>query len=252
MLYKNSQNPSEELAYDLPAVVSVAAQGDGRQDGGMFDLSGDRLVWEADDGVWIANQDGSDARLLYANSAIPQTLAPGKALQVVEPRLLCEGGRVVMTIYDSQEAADGMENIGFVFCDADAVSGRETQVVPFQAYSQPQGPIKDRYMVLRNQEDTCIVDAQERTSELRRLPFNPVADCQSYDFETLICFEQQSGDRFAVYRCGAGQPDDRSGLLLKGDIFGTLAGVTQQYAVVKGTDADGEWLALADYLAEKS
>lgn len=39
--------------------------------------------------------------------------------------------------------------------------------------------------------------------------------------------------------------------LLKGDIFGTLAGVTQQYAVVKGTDADGEWLALADYLAEK-
>lgn len=251
VLYKNSQNSSEELAYDLPAVVSVAAQGDGRQDGGMFDLSGDRLVWEADDGVWIANQDGSDARLLYANSAIPQTLAPGKALQVVEPRLLCEGGRVVMTIYDSQEAADGMENIGFVVCDADAGSGREPQVVPFQAYSQPQGPIKDRYMVLRNQEDTCIVDAQERTSELRRLPFNPVADCQSYDFETLICFEQQSGDRFAVYRCGADQPDDRSGLLLKGDIFGTLAGVTQQYAVVKGTDADGEWLALADYLAEK-
>ncbi len=247
VLYKNSEDPSVEMAYDLPAVVPAADQMGGRQDGGRFDLFGDRLVWEADDGVWIANQDGSGAQLLYANAAIPQTLAPGKTLQVIEPRLLCEGTRVAMTIYDSQGAADGMENIGFVLCDAEAGSGREPQVIPFQAYSQPQGPIKDRYMVLRNQEETCIADVQAGTAELRRLPFNPVMDCQSYDFETLIYFEQQSGDRFTVYRCGADNPDDRSDILLKGDVWGALAGVTQQYAVVKGTDADGEWLALVEY-----
>lgn len=246
-LYKDSQDPSKELAYDLPAVVSIAKPMDGRRDGGIFDLFGDILVWEADNGIWIANQDGGNARLLYANSAIPQTLAPGKTLQVVEPRLLCEGTKVVMTIYDGQEAADGMENIGFIVCDADAGSSREPQIVPFQAYDQPQGPIKDRYMVLRNQADTCIVDAQEGTAELRYLPSNPVKGFQSYDFETLICFEQQSGDQFTVYRCDADKPDDRSDILLKGNIQGTLTQVTQQYAVIEGIDVDGKWFALVDH-----
>lgn len=250
VVYKNSGDAEKSHTVSLPASVQPF-QRDGMFPGnGAFDLSANAFVWSAQDGVWLADTDGSNPKKLLSNDALPAQLqsASGGAYAYSMPRFLCNGTKVAASIYTADQA-DGQNYAGAAVYDI--ASGEISYLKLGEAtHGQYVYPVGDRYVVSKRDDGTDLLDAQ--TGEATSLPIQTsfLSGYDTFDFQTLILWESGNPYGFSTWVCDAKNPADRSQPLLataNTQIPGRLLGVTENYAVFTGEDSDGTWLAASKY-----
>lgn len=106
MIYKNSAKPKKEWRYDLPNTIKKSMEKI-PMDSEYFDHYKNRVVWCAQDGVWMAESDGSNANLMISNSTIAEfmTLEANEKtsnLSYVHPRFICNGSKIVAAVYSDK------------------------------------------------------------------------------------------------------------------------------------------------------
>ena len=254
MLYRSSTDETAEEVVPLPENIALLEFGlSTRYSPCAYDYSGNAFTWAAEDGIWISDARGENARRILNNSDLPDGMgatpdAPPYLLYA--PRFLCNGEKVAAALF-SPYAGDGEHYAGAVLCDLETGARTELEVGRRTNGSIKCG-VEDRYVISQSASYTVVLDAQ--TGETREYPihFGDHYPDLLFGAQTLVRAAMDGdNDEIRFYVCSLDNPDDQSKPLPDFgcndfDVIGP-GRLTESYVYFEDVDGDGPWLAAVKY-----
>lgn len=243
ILYRNSRSPLEEKPFSLPASIQPEP---GMENKGNFDRKAEKLLWAENDGVHLAEADGSNEEVILKNEELAPLagpFAPEGELRAAAPRLLgSEGLQVVVP------AVTGEELAGIVLVNLE--EGTKTAYFDVFGTGWKWLSYPDRrHVAAAGEQDVTVIEASSGDS--KRLPFPHSQETQWYsnDFSTFLVSEKQENVLFQGYLVSARKPEDRSRPFLTVEGRGTfeIAGTSKRYIFAYADDSEGPRYLLIPY-----
>lgn len=231
--HSNAAEREHEMIYELP--VETIAFSDLRGYGHV-DINAHHLTYATDEGIWLANRDGTEQKLVIPSAIISTAFPDVTDGLLSNPRWMQNGTKLVAGVY---------RTLSYEFTGAviyDLASGQIESQVDVILPDTVVYPINDRYLAGRawgwgNEVqlfDLVNGEIQTYTSTTGRYPM-----FVSHDYETIIVSQHiDAAQKMEVYLCDIAQPDDDSMLLLSANENVALKsmGITEQYVFFSGND----------------
>lgn len=255
ILYKNSKDPGKEKAYTLPPSVKLRPwEAMTRQ--GSFDLKDGKLVWAAEDGIYLADVNGENAKMVLNNGEIAAQAGSRaeswSSAYYTEPRLLNGGQQVSARVEsDFNNGAGGL--VVTDLSDSTVMTFYDLFARSFVGIDYPS----DKTIAVTNLEETALIDVP--TGETKKLDFstaeareNPQTSQRwiSADYRRFVVTEQNwDSNDLSAWVVPSRKPDDRSKPLLEvtGDGTFYFVGITEKYLLAKALDSDGIQYLIMEY-----
>ena len=254
MLYRSSTDETAEEVVPLPENIALLEFGlSTRYSPCAYDYSGNAFTWAAEDGIWISDARGENARRILNNSDLPDGMgatpdAPPYLLYA--PRFLCNGEKVAAALF-SPYAGDGEHYAGAVLCDLETGARTELEVGRRTNGSIKCG-VEDRYVISQSASYTVVLDAQTGETRKYEIHYSDLYPDLLLEARTLVRAGADENRETRFYICSLDDPDDRSHPLpdpWKAP-YETMFGprdLTESYVYFEDADGDGPWLAAVKY-----
>lgn len=241
VVYRNSNknNHNKELIYKIPNITTsfdstvrgyqndVATFENAKLYGyGNFDINDNHIVYSNDDGVWIADRDGANDKLIVSQNGLSKFFPNIPDGLFANPRFIANGTKVVFSVY---------RILSFQFSSTLSYDIAEQTIEHHLEDELPNSviyPVSDRYIIRRQ---------AGRNSEIQKLDtmngdvisyIHDYGYFASYDYETIVKVEDiESPEGVKAFVCNINEPDDTSKQLFKHDgyLSFSMNGITEHY-----------------------
>ena len=214
VVYQDSNDITQEKEkiYRLPNVQPIFLGG--LRGFGNYDINKAQIVYTTEAGVWLANRDGSNNKLIIESSQLPK-MFPGVPDGVfANPRFMDSGTKICIGIF---------QTLSFEFTGAITYDVQKSQVEYKMDVVLPTNvvyPVEDQYIVGRAWSmggefqvlDITNGKIENYTSNREGYPL-----FASHDYKTLVVAKYDDyPDGMKAFVCKAEEPDDETNPLLFG------------------------------------
>ena len=244
VLYRNSSDQNAKFDLILPECVAKCEETRPYDAHFYYDVLGDKIVYAADDGIYICNSDGSEEHLLVSNDDLPTNreyfaemvdntdLEPGVAnspLTYVCPKFVCGGKKVAVKVCFPM---DGMY-AGFAVFDSE--TGEKIFLKKSFMDSDYQYPVLEDCVAYKVHLTAEIysMETGEKVDEIKAEKFFRTAD-----YNKLVCYAYDpavvNDDNYKGLEIYAFSSDDSGKLInkvnLEADAY--ICAATKNYILV--------------------
>lgn len=234
VIYKNSNAQSDSLIYELPGIEPITLTE--TNPNGQLDVYSEHITWTGTDGVWIADRDGKNHRLILKNDDLAKEIPSyPNGIKYSNPRFICCGSKIVAGVLRPGE------NIRTAAVSFDLGTGRIDHRLVMDMPRVVDYPIADRYMIGNGTAGPQMLDVNTGNHSDYRLEDRNHPFYYSYDYKVMVVakYASMDFDGMKAYVCNVGESNDETQpiLSINDDTRLFVKGITEHYVVLGSDDS---------------